>query len=676
MKDHIKKFISNENVVSALLMIVLTLITYGPLIGELGYYQDDWYLLWSGQARGAGSIFDLFSTDRPFMGYVNYVDYLMLGDRVINWHIYALFWRIMLGLGVLWLLRLVWLNRKTETMMVALLVIVYPGFLSQPNGMNYKNYIFGFASGVYSILFMVHAFRVQEKVKRGLFVFISVILELLYVLLYEFMIGLEGLRFFILVYLILKADKADIKTNWKLTINKVFKVWWPYFLVMGSFVYWRFFVFKSTRPTMNETALLGHYLSDPVRLMLNFWIELGKDFFDTLFTAWSYPWYRLLLGVENRDLAAALIWTFVAVGLVIGHYLLNQQGEKSQDQDDVVLGKELVWLGGLGVITALMPVVFGGRQIIFDGFERYALHASLAVGMVIVGGILFLRKEVRVWIFIFLLGVGISTHIMNAQVWAEKWDLHRNVWWQLSWRAPQIEEDTVVIVYLPTEYRFRQDYEAWAPVNLIYGTPDTELRISAEVLNQDTAFFIQRGIEDRASVRVIKFERDFENTLIMSIPTTWSCLRVVDGILPMLSKYETPLIRTVARYSDINRINPESEFQTPSVNIFGEEPEHGWCYYYQKASLARQVGDWEEIARLGDEALLKDIKPLDRSEWMPFLEAYAILGRINDALWTKSVIASDTNLVYAMCQDLTDAHDILAAQGYDYDAVYDVLCKS
>jgi len=33
-------------------------------------------------------------------------------------------------------------------------------------------------------------------------------------------------------------------------------------------------------------------------------------------------------------------------------------------------------------------------------------------------------------------------------------------------------------------------------------------------------------------------------------------------------------------------------------DIFGKEPPHTWCYYYEKAELARQAGDWEQVAKL------------------------------------------------------------------------------
>ena len=41
----------------------------------------------------------------------------------------------------------------------------------------------------------------------------------------------------------------------------------------------------------------------------------------------------------------------------------------------------------------------------------------------------------------------------------------------------------------------------------------------------------------------------------------------------------------------------------PPASLFDPEPEHDWCYYFEKAELARQRGDWQEVTRLGDQAL-------------------------------------------------------------------------
>ena len=82
----------------------------------------------------------------------------------------------------------------------------------------------------------------------------------------------------------------------------------------------------------------------------------------------------------------------------------------------------------------------------------------------------------------------------------------------------------------------------------------------------------------------------------------------------------------IAQNSRAEKIVPRGESHTPPISIFGSEPVHDWCFYFQKASLARQNGDWDVVANLGDEAQSQGLHPNDPIEWMPFLQAYAILG--------------------------------------------------
>jgi len=108
MKQALQKLIKNETLISILLIFLTTAITHGVRIPQLGYYHDDWYLLWSGQVRGAASIIPLFSTDRPFMGVIYSYVYRLLGDSIVGWHLYALFWRLIGALAFFWILRLIW----------------------------------------------------------------------------------------------------------------------------------------------------------------------------------------------------------------------------------------------------------------------------------------------------------------------------------------------------------------------------------------------------------------------------------------------------------------------------------------------------------------------------------------------------------------------------------------
>ena len=67
-------------------------------------------------------------------------------------------------------------------------------------------------------------------------------------------------------------------------------------------------------------------------------------------------------------------------------------------------------------------------------------------------------------------------------------------------------------------------------------------------------------------------------------------------------------------------------------DVYGPEPAHGWCYYFQKADLARQIGNWDEVVKLGDTAFKLDDHPNDPIERFVFIEGYAHTGDWNRAV--------------------------------------------
>ena len=40
----------------------------------------------------------------------------------------------------------------------------------------------------------------------------------------------------------------------------------------------------------------------------------------------------------------------------------------------------------------------------------------------------------------------------------------------------------------------------------------------------------------------------------------------------------------------------------------------------EELDLARQLKDWDEVSRLKDEVIQKNLKPEDPNEWLPFTE--------------------------------------------------------
>jgi hypothetical protein len=85
--------------------------------------------------------------------------------------------------------------------------------------------------------------------------------------------------------------------------------------------------------------------------------------------------------------------------------------------------------------------------------------------------------------------------------------------------------------------------------------------------------------------------------------------------------------------SNLSRIERESEGNwTPPGSIFGAEPEHTWCYFYEKAELAYQYGEWPEVIRLMEAAKKQGFAPSDMKEFLPLLDAYLKTDQIEPAL--------------------------------------------
>ena len=101
------------------------------------------------------------------------------------------------------------------------------------------------------------------------------------------------------------------------------------------------------------------------------------------------------------------------------------------------------------------------------------------------------------------------------------------------------------------------------------------------------------------------------------------CVRVLDPEIEGRNRLirETSLMRFAAHISSPNLIIAEPRARMPEV--YTPEPAHEWCYFFEKADLARQFGDWEGIASIGDTALKLDERPHDPLELFVFIEGYA-----------------------------------------------------
>jgi hypothetical protein len=128
---------------------------------------------------------------------------------------------------------------------------------------------------------------------------------------------------------------------------------------------------------------------------------------------------------------------------------------------------------------------------------------------------------------------------------------------------------------------------------------------------------------------------------------------VIDLSQVELSSGEDPRIAAIAEHSETEHILTDGSFQTPPAIPFGQEPDHGWCYFYEKAAYARQQGDWIEVARLAKEANSRRLLAGDPVEWMPFLQAHAYFDHISQLEQIAPLASADPVVAEQVCLILT-----------------------
>jgi hypothetical protein len=648
----------NDLFLSCLLIFVISALAYLPLIGQLDYYRDDWQVIWSGYTIGPAKIVQMFTIDRPLQGIVYAANYILLGAQPLGWHLYAFLQRMIGTLAFLWLVRMLWPRQKIATVAMAVLFAIYPGFLLMPNASMHQTLLFGLNLGLFSICTTVRMLLARRKTEQTIMLVLSVLLAMGNAFLFEWMIGIEGLRAALIWYVLKRQQPRRLWPQ----VKAVFLRWLPPLMGIAVFLFWRVFLFHNLRAGTDLHGLIQDYLAQPVAMVLRIPTELFKGFWDATLSAWAVPLYNL-----TARLSFFTFFLTVAAGLVgAGLFFFGMRWimtrmqtpveEQPSEEGDWTVAAMLI--GAFSIVVALGPVVLTGRNVTLTGdtFDRYTLTAMAGAALLVVGGISKLAEgspNYRLAAIALLAGLAVTTHIANASSYADVTALRRQFWWQLSWRAPDLKTGTLLMPLLPPGYRFNDDFDIFPEANFIYRPNVQQVQIAVNVLNRDTAkLIVSSGQEDR-DMRTNVYHRDYTKLLLATYGNDsgpQSCMHVYDGNTPELSLNEESIILQVAPFSKIDQIDTNAAPHQPPAIFFGKEPPRTWCYYYQTASLERQRGNWQAVVTLGQQAADQKFSPSDLTEWMPFLEAEANTGHPDQVKQIAAQMQTDKDLTASLCQ--------------------------
>jgi hypothetical protein len=547
---------------------------------------------------------------------------------------------------------------------MALLFAIYPGFLSQPNAIDYQSHIIALALALFSLALTVKAFYTPDLPKRMSILGLSALCGWAYLGLMEYYIGFELIRLLLVLLLTLRGNE-DRWARWK----KMVPYWLLAAFVPGLFIFWRVFLFTGDRKATDAGSQLSPFLASPAQTILHWLFGLFNDMWDVLINAWSIPLTQLL-----PKLSLFQILTGLGLGslAVLGFLMLI----KRSVQDNTDWRVETLWLGISAVVAGLIPVILANREVSFPEFSRYTLISSTGAVMTITALIFWLSSDaLRKSLLSILILVAMLTHYSNSVKAARETESLDSFWWQAAWRIPQLEPHATLVAHYPV-VNIEEDYFVWGPANLIYYPEklvegDIQPEVYAIVPNSDA---VQKVVAREPQVydnrRTIITYANYRNILILTQPGLNSCVQVMDGSQPELSTHETQNFITMAPYSEIDHILPEAESHMPPSIVFGSEPPHGWCFYYEKASLARQREEWDRVIAIGKEAFGKGLEPKDLIEWMPFLQAYAIQADVNRLTELAPKILADPFIAQQACSVLQKMKGISQSTLNSIDRLY------
>lgn len=238
--NRIKAF-ANSRWFPLLILILISALVYLPKISQLSYYRDDWYYMYDGHVAGPSIFNSMFKEDRPMRGPFFGLYLSLFGTDPFLYALGTYLWRVASGIGVLWLLNLLFPQKTKNNLFAALLVLVYPGYLWWVAGIEYQPMIASFCLQIFSIIFSLKAITAKNKSSGIVYGVFAIATGWYYILLVDYAVGMEVFRF-LCIYLVVSRKSQD--PFFQKIKNTIRIGWWNLIIPLG-YLFWRIFFSKA-----------------------------------------------------------------------------------------------------------------------------------------------------------------------------------------------------------------------------------------------------------------------------------------------------------------------------------------------------------------------------------------------------------------------------------------------
>ncbi len=626
-------------------LLVVCFAAYGILFPFLGWYWDEWPITWIADKLGDVGLARYFETNRPYWGMIYSVTTAFIGAVPWYWQLFGLFWR-WLGAVLVWgIVRTTWPKREFRALAAGLFFAVWPSFTQQSIAMMYGHFFIVLDCFLASLWLNLKALDIPRR-KSVWLILAGLPLAALNLMAMEYFFLLELLR---PLFLFAAVSERMPKKDW---LRKTGIYWLPNLLVFAGVAYWRAFLFP--HQTHNyQPVLVTALKTNLLQTLLSLVGTVLNDVWTILVAAWGQ-----VLHLPDETLFSPRIRLAYWVGLILLAGLIGLMAWLVQARSVTPIKRKpgILWLGLAGLLAAGIPFWVTGLPIGL-GFpnDRFTLPFLLGAA-ILLAGLLELAPSkfgLRAGLTALLVTAAVGLQVQTAFAYRKDWNTQRMLFWQLNWRAPALMPGTAVVsTNLPL--RYFSDNSLAAPLNWIYApdnhTQGMDYMFYYASVRKDRSLKLEPGQEIFQGYLAADFTGSSDQLLMIDFQPP-GCLRVLDKEYDPVNPLLPPLMREAARRSNPQVIVPETSSMIPSrvtdAAVFGPEPAHGWCYYFEKASLLAQQGAWQATADLGDEAFSLGDYPNDPMERFVFIEAYAHAGKMERAKELSAETLKITPLVKA-----------------------------
>jgi hypothetical protein len=620
-----------------LALLGLCLISFGILAPWLGFYWDDWPSIWYLHLFGPTGFLKVFAVDRPPLGWLFTLTSSLMGTSPLAWQLFGVFTRWLSCVALWWALRTIWPHNARQVTWVAFLYAVYPGFQQQYIAVTYSHdwlvLTFFFTS------FGLMALALRQPRRFWLYMGVSWLLAAYVMFADEYYFGLELLR---PVFLWLVTTQQGLAVRQR--VRRVLLLWLPYAAIMALFLVWRLFILVSPR---GNVQLFDRLRANPVSAITHLAVTILTDAFKSSFGAWAEPFHFSTILESGRSvvLIYAAVVVVTALAAILYLYRLRFPPIESQDpggdkSKGMPWSLQAISIGCFALLIAGWP--FWVTNLPIDlrfPWDRFTLSMILGASLLF-AGLLELVTRAH-WQRVILLGLALAfaagLQFNTANQFRKAWNLQKTFFWQLTWRAPQIQPGTLLLTaQLPFVYY--SDNSLSAPLNWVYAPYSTSSQMPYLLYALESRLGVslpdlQANIPIQQSYRATEFSGNTSQALGIYF-TPPGCLRVLDPQVDRKLPARLDSVSRIVPYSDVRRIDLSAQpGASPPTSIFGPEPAHDWCYDFEKADLARQQKNWEKVAQIAKRAL--KVQPRLYEANGPELVTF-ILGYAHTGQWEKA----------------------------------------